>query len=82
MCHTPPRVVTHQIWVLNPSSATRASRSRRRSTPIRPATHHASPTVAAASAALIPGSSWSAVTGPVIATSGISARAGNGPNGT
>ncbi len=40
------------------------------------------PTDAAASGALIPDSSWSAATAPTIATSGISAIAGNGANGT
>ena len=47
-----------------------------------PATHHASPTTAAARAALIPDSHWSAVIGPMSATRGISTMAGNGANGT
>ena len=40
------------------------------------------PTPAAARTALMPDSIWSAVTGPITATSGISAIAGNGANGT
>ncbi len=53
-----------------------------REAPIRPATHHAASTTPAASAALIPDSHWSATTGPVSATSGMSTIAGNGANGT
>ena len=62
VCQTPPRVVTHQTCVEKPSSSTRATRSRIRSTPIRPAVHHASSTTVAASPALIPDCHWSAVT--------------------
>ena len=82
MCQTPPRVVTHQTCVEKPSRSTRATRSRIRSTPIRPAVHHASSTTVAARPALIPDSHWSAVTGPMTATSGISRTAGKGANGT
>ncbi len=82
VCHTPPRVVTHQTCVEKPSRSTSATRSRMRSTPIRPAVHQASRTTVAASPALIPDSHWSAVTGPISATSGASTSAGNGANGT
>ncbi len=82
MCHTPPRVVTHQTCVENPSRIASASRSRSRATPIRPATHHDSSTTVAARKALIPVSHWSAVTGPISATTGISTIAGNGAKGT
>ena len=61
VCQTPPRVVTHQIWVEKPSSTTSRNRSTRLRTPTRPVNHHASPTAAAASAALIPVSHWSAI---------------------
>jgi hypothetical protein len=74
--------VIHQIWVEKPNSTTRRNRSTRLRTFARPANHQARPTVAAASAALIPVSHWSAICGPVIATSGISAIAGKGANGT
>ena len=50
-------------------------------TPMRPGTQYARPTTPAASAALIPVSQWSAVTGPMTATSGASTMAGNGANG-
>ena len=40
------------------------------------------PTPDAARTALIPDSTWSAVTGPRMATTGMSATAGNGANGT
>ena len=53
-----------------------------RCTPIRPSSHQPIPTVDAARIALTPDSISSAVTGPVIATSGMSAIAGNGANGT
>ena len=82
VCHTPPRVVTHQTWVENPSRSARASRSRIRPAPMRPATHQAQSTPNAARNALIPVSHWSAVTGPVRATIGARTRAGNGANGT
>ncbi len=82
MCHTPPRVVTHQIWVEKPSSSAIARRSRIFDAPIRPETHQAMRTTIEASSALIPDSHWSATTGPVSATSGIRAMAGNGANGT
>ena len=82
VCHTPPRVVTHHTWVEKPSSTASARRSRHRVTPIRPGTHHARNTTNAARAALMPGSSWSAVTGPMIATRGMNRIAGNGANGT
>ena len=65
-----------------PNRTVSQNRSARRRTPIRPSIHQASPTPAAASAALIPDSTWSAVTGPRSATIGISAIAGNGANGT
>ena len=82
VCHTPPRVVIHRIWVEKPSSATSHTRSHGRCTPIRPSSHQPIPTVDAARIALTPDSISSAVTGPVIATSGMSAIAGNGANGT
>ncbi len=50
--------------------------------PIRPAVHHASQTTVAARNAFTAGSTWSAATGPISATSGISTIAGNGANGT
>ena len=82
VCHTPPRVVTHQICVEKPSSTAIANRSRSFVAPIRPDTHQASRTTIEARNALIPGSHWSAVTAPTAATSGISTIAGNGANGT
>ena len=47
-----------------------------------PSSHQHMPTPPAASAALIPDSSWSAARGPMSATIGMSATAGNGANGT
>ena len=44
VCHTPPRVVIHQIWVEKPRSATRNRRSTSRRTPSRLSSHQASPT--------------------------------------
>ncbi len=82
VCHTPPRVVIHRICVENPNRTVSASRSRSRSTPRRPSSIQHSPTPAAASSALIPVSTWSAVTAPRTATTGIRAIAGNGANGT
>ena len=74
--------MTHHIIVPKPSSRTSANRSRSRSTPIRPATHHASSTPNAARPALSASSQRIAVSAPTTATSGISAIAGNGANGT
>ncbi len=82
MCQTPPRVVTHQICVENPSRIAIASRSRSFDAPIRPDTHHASRTTIEARNALMPGSSSSALTAPTAATSGTRTIAGNGANGT
>ena len=82
VCQTPPRVVIQRIWVEKPNSSVSQNRSERRLTPIRPTSHHAIPTPAAASAALIPDSTWSAVTAPSTATTGMRAMAGNGANGT
>ncbi len=82
MCQTPPRVVTHRIWVESPNSTVSHSRSDSRATPIRPSSHQHMPTPEAARAALIPDSNWSAVTGPTSATIGMSATAGNGAKGT
>ena len=46
VCHTPPRVVTHRIWVENPNRMASHSRSTRRATPTRPRYHQHSPTAA------------------------------------
>ena len=81
VCQTPPRVVTHRIWVENPKSRTSQPRSTSRRTPSRPTSHQHRPTLAAASAALMPGSHMSALSGPMRATRGIRATAGNGANG-
>ena len=64
MCQTPPRVVTHQIWVEKPSSATSQSRSTSDRTPSRPSSHQPRPTSIAASAALIPDSQLVGGDGP------------------
>ena len=82
VCQTPPRVVTHRIWVENPNRIVSASRSTSRRTPIRARSIQHSPTHAAARTALIPDSSWSAVTAPITATTGMKTIAGNGANGT
>ena len=82
VCHTPPRVVTHRIWVENPNRTASHSRSTTFRTPIRPSSIQHSPTPPAARIALITGSTWSAVVAPMSATSGMSATAGNGANGT
>ncbi len=82
VCQTPPRVVTHRIWVENPNRIVRASRSARRRTPIRARSIQHSPTQAAARTASIPDSIWSAVTAPMTATSGMKTNAGKGANGT
>ena len=82
VCHTPPRVVTHRIWVEKPNRMTSQSRSMIRRTPIRPRSIQHRPTPAAASSALIPLSSWSADTAPMTATSGMNTSAGNGAKGT
>ena len=66
----------------NPNRMVSASRSNSVRTPIRPRSIQHSPTPPAASAALMPDSTWSAPTAPRTATTGISATAGNGANGT
>ena len=55
VCQTPPRVVTHRIWVENPNSSASQNRSTSRGTPIRPSSHQHSPTAGAARSALMPG---------------------------
>ena len=82
VCQTPPRVVTQSICVEKPNSADSHSLSETRFTPTRPSSHQHIPTPAPARIALIPDSRWSAVTGPIKATSGSNAIAGNGANGT
>ena len=82
VCHTPPRVVTHRIWVEKPNRTASHSRSTQRRDPDPPEYHQHSPTAPAASSALIPDSIWSAATGPMSATRGMNATAGNGANGT
>ncbi len=82
VCHTPPRVVTHRICVEKPNRAVSQARSVSRSTPTRPSIHQQVATPSPARMAFTPDSTWSAVTGPVSATSGIRAIAGNGANGT
>ena len=82
VCQTPPRVVTHRIWVEKPNRTVSQIRSLRRTAPIRPSSHQHMPTPAAARSAFTPDSHWSAVTGPTSATSGINATAGKGANGT
>ncbi len=82
VCHTPPRVVTHRIWVEKPNRTASHSRSTQRAIPTRPRYHQHRPTALAASSALIPDSISSAPTAPMIATRGMKATAGNGANGT
>ena len=82
VCQTPPRVVTHRIWVEKPNRIVRASRSTSRRTPIRASSTQHSPTPIAARTALIPDSIWSAPTAPRTATTGMKTTAGNGANGT
>ena len=82
MCHTPPRVLTHQIWVLKPSRATSQNRSTSDRTPTRPMSHQHRPTSTAAIAESMTCSHWSRRTGPKSAASGTNAIAGNGANGT
>ena len=82
VCQTPPRVVTHQIWVLNPKRIASHSRSTSERTPILLISHQHSPTSIAARPALIPVCHDAAVRGPTIATRGISPKAGNGAKGT
>ena len=47
VCQTPPRVVTHRIWVENPNRTVSQRRSASRSTPTRPSSHQHIPTPAA-----------------------------------
>ena len=82
MCQTPPRVVTHQIWVLNPNRRTSQTRSASERTPSRAAIHQHRPRSIAARPALTIGCQMSLWVDPKIATIGISRIAGNGPNGT
>ena len=44
VCQTPPRVVTHRIWVENPNRTVSQNRSVSRATPIRPSSHQHMPT--------------------------------------
>ena len=81
MCHTPPRVVTHRIWVLKPNRNTSQIRSTTIRTPTRPMSHQHRPTSIAAIAESTTCSHWSSLAGPKSATSGRTASAGNGANG-
>ena len=64
VCHTPPRVVTHRIWVEKPNRIASHRRSMIRGTPMRPSSIQHRPTPLAASTALTPVSTWSAVIAP------------------
>ena len=82
MCQTPPRVVTHQSWVLNPNRTASHRRSTIDPTPTRPSSHQHIPTSTAANPAPTICSHWSSTAGPKIATGGTNTIAGNGANGT
>ena len=82
VCHTPPRVVTHQMAVENPRRTAIHRRVPMVVTPARPASQKARPTSTAAMTELTIGCHVSAWKGPVSQTSGMRAMAGNGANGT
>ncbi len=82
VCHTPPRIVTHQVAVESPKRATSHARSRARTTPRRPARRQSSASPTTARPELTAGCQLIAACGPTAATRGRSTNAGNGANGT
>ena len=81
VCQTPPRVVTHQIWVENPSrtSARPGRAAADADATEQPPAHSHAP---GGEERVDPGLDLVGVSGPRNATSGISTIAGNGANGT
>ena len=55
VCQTPPRVVTHRIWVEKPNRIVSQSRSLRRTAPIRPRSHQHMPDASAGEEGVDPG---------------------------
>ena len=83
VCQTPPRVVTHRIWVENPNRIASQSRSTMPLDADPPEQHPAQPDATGGEDRVDPRLDLvGGRSAPMSATSGMSATAGNGANGT